>query len=406
MTINSNSIQSGLLISEQPVEGAMAVPKALDAGPGSESGEGIGEGEFWAMLSRNLAEVVAGDDSQVIENKELLSALKELEAELEAGKADMMPGTWMQFLKSHFSQWLEQSESTLEMEAAADEIPVFSGLQMEHTQPDALPLVLPLAGDHLPSLRQSVSALSSSADTPILPLAIAQGELSSADATWQQQLGESRRLLLSEVAEQQGQQKPAFESMMLKAAALGDGAALKSPEFVPTAIQPVLNTINPQAVSTSQLLPADLQNLSLSPSGGNQQWGNAIGERVAFLINHRLNSAEIRLDPPHLGKLDIQIQVKDDSALVVINTSQAQTRDLVESASLRLREFLQDAGYSSVDVNVSHQESSGQQDLASNKGAEATRQPDGAASDDDMLSNSLMQTASMVVDDGRIDYFA
>jgi flagellar hook-length control protein FliK len=153
-------------------------------------------------------------------------------------------------------------------------------------------------------------------------------------------------------------------------------------------------------------IPAELQSLTLPANASQTQWGQALGERVAFLINHKMNSAEIRIDPPHLGKLDIQIQLKDDSAVVVIQTQHAQTRDMVENSSVRLREFLQQAGYDSVDVNVSHRESAAQdQQSGEHYGTSAT----GDAEDSAVVSaveSGAMVAVSMNLGEGRIDYFA
>jgi flagellar hook-length control protein FliK len=127
---------------------------------------------------------------------------------------------------------------------------------------------------------------------------------------------------------------------------------------------------------------------------------------VSLLINNKLNSAEIRIDPPHLGKLDIQIQLKDDSATISINTHNAQTRELIDSASVRLREFLQEAGYSSVDVNVSHREQSMAQGDLSDQDQQSDSNDQQQSSDQSELAAAHQAELSLMIDDGRIDYFA
>lgn len=131
---------------------------------------------------------------------------------------------------------------------------------------------------------------------------------------------------------------------------------LDTPDSIFTQTHP-LSISTPQNLSSQSQLTA-LPGLQLSPQAPAAQWGEALAERVSLAINKRLNSAEIRLDPPHLGKLDIHIQIKDDNATVLIHTQHAHTRDMIDASSLRLREVLQDAGYGSVDVEVSHQQQS------------------------------------------------
>lgn len=84
------------------------------------------------------------------------------------------------------------------------------------------------------------------------------------------------------------------------------------------------------------------------------EWSQGLGDRVSWMINQKLNSASIRLDPPSLGKLEIHIQVTDEATKITINVQTAQTRDLIENASIRLRDLLQEAGYQNVDVDVGH----------------------------------------------------
>lgn len=117
---------------------------------------------------------------------------------------------------------------------------------------------------------------------------------------------------------------------------------------------------NPQ---TSLLLPGELETLSVNNTRDTTAWGNGVGERVHWMINQKLNTATIRLDPPSLGRLEINIQVNDDTTKVTIQTQHAQTRDIIENASFKLREFLQENGYQNVSVDVSQQQ--GQQQQAS-----------------------------------------
>jgi len=112
--------------------------------------------------------------------------------------------------------------------------------------------------------------------------------------------------------------------------------------------------------STSPL-PAQLDVLAVPNTRDTAAWSNGIGERVHYMINQKLNSATIRLDPPMLGRLDVHIRVSDDITHVTINTQHAHTRDLIDNASFKLRDFLQDSGYENVNVDVSHQQESQQQ---------------------------------------------
>ncbi len=155
-------------------------------------------------------------------------------------------------------------------------------------------------------------------------------------------------------------------------------------------------------------LPPEMKELQLSPRASHAAWGREMGERIGFLLHNNLKQAEIRLDPPHLGKLDIQLQVQDDKALVHIHTQTAQTRDLMDASLLRLRDALQDAGYSQVDVQVSHREQSmGQGDGGTGGGFSGQSSADGLQESEvlptGMSRREIELTARL---QGRIDYFA
>ena len=155
-------------------------------------------------------------------------------------------------------------------------------------------------------------------------------------------------------------------------------------------------------------LPPEMKELQLSPRAGHAAWGREMGERIGFLLHNNLKQAEIRLDPPHLGKLEIQLQVQDDKALVHIQTQTAQTRDLMDASLLRLRDALQDAGYSQVDVQVSHREQSmGQGDGGTGGGFSGQASVEGPQESEilptGMSRREIELTARL---QGRIDYFA
>jgi len=85
------------------------------------------------------------------------------------------------------------------------------------------------------------------------------------------------------------------------------------------------------------------------------EWGNAMGERMQWMVNNKIQSAEIRLDPPELGSVEVKIVIQKDTAQVNFVTHHAQVKDAVEHAMPRLREMFGETGLSLGDVNVSQE---------------------------------------------------
>lgn len=91
------------------------------------------------------------------------------------------------------------------------------------------------------------------------------------------------------------------------------------------------------------------------------EFGQAVGERLVWMVRHESQEARIRLDPPSLGPLEISVSVKDDQASVMIHANHAVTRELLEAEVPRLRAMLGEQGFAQTDVNVARDDSAQQQ---------------------------------------------
>lgn len=154
----------------------------------------------------------------------------------------------------------------------------------------------------------------------------------------------------------------------------------------------------------SNTLPPHLETLTLARNADSTEWGSGLSERVNWMINQKQNTATIRLDPPFLGKLDVQIKIADDATTVVFQTQHAQTRDLIESAAVRLRDFLQESGYQNVNVDVSQRQDQQQARAQTNLGSD-TDQQDESYQDPD-FDHQQRDAVSYFIGDGILDTFA
>lgn len=85
---------------------------------------------------------------------------------------------------------------------------------------------------------------------------------------------------------------------------------------------------------------------------GQAQWKTEIAEKVAWFSARNISHAEIRLDPPELGSLQIKIQLNQEQAQVTFNSPHASVREALDQSSNRLREMFQEQGLNLADVNV------------------------------------------------------
>ena len=123
--------------------------------------------------------------------------------------------------------------------------------------------------------------------------------------------------------------------------------------LVPATSAPPLQSGGMPANNASAAPPS----FSLSPPMGSPQWQNALGERVVWLVKRDLQQAELKLNPQHLGPVEVRIEIRNEQATIGLSAHHAVTRDALEASIPRLREMLGEAGLTLANVDVSQQRS-------------------------------------------------
>ncbi len=100
----------------------------------------------------------------------------------------------------------------------------------------------------------------------------------------------------------------------------------------------------------------------------NPQWFAAMADRVSWLASQSIQAAEIHLDPPELGPMQVRIAINHEQASVNFVSHQPAVRDLLDSQLVRLRELFANEGLSLIDVNVSDRHQ--QQQAPENEGGQ------------------------------------
>ncbi len=96
--------------------------------------------------------------------------------------------------------------------------------------------------------------------------------------------------------------------------------------------------------------PADQVDIDI-PVGG-RSWERAFGERVVWLMGQQIQAAEIKLNPPHLGPLEVRLTLSGGEASLSFGTPHAPVREAIEQALPRLREQLAEQNVVLVNVDV------------------------------------------------------
>jgi flagellar hook-length control protein FliK len=77
-----------------------------------------------------------------------------------------------------------------------------------------------------------------------------------------------------------------------------------------------------------------------------------VGQRVLWMASNRMQSAELRVDPPQLGPVEVRLTLAGDQASLTLLSAHASVRDALQAGLPRLQEMLVGAGIDLGSVHV------------------------------------------------------
>ena len=189
--------------------------------------------------------------------------------------------------------------------------------------------------------------------------------------------------------------------------------------------QALLSAVSAQTDTTGDGLPQLVNNTPLgqttgaTPSStvpqqavatpfGQPAWAQGMGKQIMLLVNQNISRAEIRLNPAHLGPVEVMIDMSDDQVNVSLSSRHAVVRDAMEQALPRLREMLNENGFTLADADISRHSFADQreQQYASHNGPGADSDGFSAGmgpESQDAIQDRRMTSASAAV--GIVDYY-
>ncbi len=79
---------------------------------------------------------------------------------------------------------------------------------------------------------------------------------------------------------------------------------------------------------------------------GQSGWHDELGQKLTWMVGNNRQQADLVLNPPHLGRVEVSLTMNGDQATAVFTSSNPAVRDALEASLQRLREVLADAGVS------------------------------------------------------------
>jgi len=127
-------------------------------------------------------------------------------------------------------------------------------------------------------------------------------------------------------------------------------------------------------------------------------WQQELGDKLVWMHKQSMPSAELRLNPEHLGPILVKIDVSHEQATVAFTTQHLAVKEAIEAAIPKLREMLGGQQLNLADVNVSQQQSD-QKQPARDFFQMASEQGQRRQSDLDGQANGVVNEAQNIVDE-------
>jgi flagellar hook-length control protein FliK len=137
---------------------------------------------------------------------------------------------------------------------------------------------------------------------------------------------------------------------------------------------------------------------------GTSGWADAFQQKIVWLVDRQLGNAELHVNPPHLGPVEVMLNLSDEGTRIAFCSPHAAVRDAIEASLPELRAALDDRGLTLGQASVSA-DSGAAREQFSNDARESARQTHhGRPSTGPVIAEAPM--ATLRVQRGIVDLFA
>jgi len=144
-------------------------------------------------------------------------------------------------------------------------------------------------------------------------------------------------------------------SASVASAPSGVDAAPRGAELTLAAELTMLQATAPAQVTSATAHAATPAQEGLTTTVGSSGWAEALGARVVWMAHQGVTAASLRLEPEHLGPLEIKISLHQGAASVWFGASEPQTRSALEQALPQLQQMFASHGLLLSDAGVSRE---------------------------------------------------
>jgi len=154
--------------------------------------------------------------------------------------------------------------------------------------------------------------------------------------------------------------------------------------------------------STASTTATTTAQLSVDVPVQDQRWQKAFSQRVVWSVGN-VQSAQLRIHPAELGRIDIQVNVENDKANVVFTAQQGVVKDAIEQALPRLREMLAEQGVELENADIFH-DNFNQQHAGTHNGSSEQQELAVGLSDDEQSDEKIL-ISEMTINEDVVDFY-
>ncbi|MDX8399276.1 MAG: flagellar hook-length control protein FliK [Gallionellaceae bacterium] len=134
------------------------------------------------------------------------------------------------------------------------------------------------------------------------------------------------------------------------------------------------------------------------------RWGDEFNQKITWLAGSKDQSAQLHLNPPQLGPMDVVLKVSGDQATALFTSAHAAVREAIELALPKLREMMAESGIMLGNATVSDQSQNRHNEQDSSSSTARANFGDNA----DVIpeNNVSMRVAPISRHNGIVDTFA
>jgi flagellar hook-length control protein FliK len=131
------------------------------------------------------------------------------------------------------------------------------------------------------------------------------------------------------------------------------------PQHPTVAVEIPFTPLVTETAASSMTSPMEIgfsaDSTQLRPRFGDAGWDNALGQKVLWMVSQQQQVAELTLNPPDLGPLQVVLSISNDEASATFVSQHADVRQALEAALPRLKEMMAESGITLNSATVSQE---------------------------------------------------